>query len=125
MAEKTITVAQLKKLALMSNANSAARIAELAELVAAGLESVQHNFATVTLPASKWSGRAQTINNEIFLADSIYCYFVCSDAKCLTEYSDAGVKADNITQNGQATFHCEITPESDLTVNIIRLGVEP
>ena len=71
MAEKLTTAAQLKKLALMCKTDSAARVAELAELVVAGLESVQHDIVTVTLPASKWSGRAQTVNNDIFLADSI------------------------------------------------------
>lgn len=125
MAEKMTTAAQLKKLAVMSKTDYTALIAELADLVATGLESVQHNIVTVTLPASKWSGRAQIVNDVSFLADSSYCYFVCSDADCFTECSDAGVRADNITENGQVTFRCEITPENDLTVHIIRLEVEP
>lgn len=125
MAEKMTTVAQLKKAILMGKADSAARIAELAELIAGGLEDVQHNLVTVTLPALEWSGRAQTVNNESFLADSNYVYLIGGDAECLTAYSDAGIRADNITKNGQATFHCEITPENDLTANILRLEVEP
>ena len=125
MAEKMTTAAQLKKLAVMSKTDYTALIAELADLVATGLESVQHNIVTVTLPASKWSGRAQTVNNESFLADSNYVYLIGGDAECLTAYSDAGIRADNITQNGRATFRCEITPENDLTANILRLEVEP
>lgn len=78
----------------MSKTDYTALIAELADLVATGLESVQHNIVTVTLPASKWSGRAQIVNDVSFLADSSYCYFVCSDADCFTECSDAGVRAD-------------------------------
>ena len=39
------------------------------------------------------------------------------------ECGDTGIRADNITTNGEATFHCEITPENDLTVNILRLEV--
>lgn len=124
MAEKWTTAAQLKKLALLCKADSAARIAELADLVVVGLESVQHDIVTVTLPASKWSGGAQIIDNDIFRADSSKCYFVCGDAGCCAEYGDAGVRADNITQSGQATFRCEIPPEIDLTVHIIRLEVE-
>jgi len=109
MAEKLTTIDQLKKLALRTKADSAARVSELAEMIAAGLEDAQIGF-TVTLPAANWSGRAQTVQHESFLADSNYWYLVCGDA-------------DNITTNGEATFHCEITPENDLTVNILRLEV--
>ena len=69
MAEKLTTIDQLKKLALRTKADSAARISELAEMIAAGLEDAQIGF-TVTLPAANWSGRAQTVQHESFLADS-------------------------------------------------------
>ena len=49
MAEKLTTIDQLKKLALRTKADSAARISELAEMIAAGLEDAQIGF-TVTLP---------------------------------------------------------------------------
>ena len=71
MAEKLTTIEQLKKLALRTKADSAARISELAEMIAAGLEDSQIGFA-VTLPAANWSGRAQTVQHESFLADSSY-----------------------------------------------------
>lgn len=122
MAEKLTTIAQLKKQALMSKADSAARVAELAELMAAGLEDSQIGF-TVTLPAANWSGRAQTVQHESFLADSSYWYLVCGDAECFMDCCDTGVKADNVTVNGEITFRCEVTPDVDLTVNILRLEV--
>ena len=122
MAEKLTTIAQLKKQALMSKADSAARVAELAELMAASLEDSQIGF-TVTLPAANWNGRAQTVKNKSLLADSSYWYLVCGDAECFMECCDTGVKADNVTVNGEITFRCEVTPDVDLTVNILRLEV--
>lgn len=122
MAEnkKLTTVEQLKKLALRAQADSAARIADLAALVAAGYGQL----ITVTLPAEKWSGRAQKIIHEFFLANCGYCYFVCGDADCLMDCSDTGIKADNITKDGEIIFRCEVTPDVDLTVNVLRLEVE-
>ena len=123
MAAKMTTVAQLKKLALINKSDSTARIGELADLVAAGLEDAQHVIATVTLLAANWSGRAQTVKHEALLADSSYCYFVCGDASCFMDCCDTGIRANNITVSGEATFQCEITPDMDLTVNILRLEV--
>lgn len=124
MAEKTISLNQLKMLAMKGTADTSEKIAELAELVISGLEGAQHSGVTVTLPATGWSGRAQTIQNEFFIADSSHWYFVCGDADCFMNCSDSGVKADNVTENGKMQFRCEIPPEVDLTVNILRLEVE-
>ena len=124
MAEKVNTLNQLRELALRGKSYSDARIAELAALILAGLEDVQHNGITITLPAANWNGRAQTVRNEFLLADENYWYFVCGDADCFVDYSNTGVKANNIAVNGEITFRCEITPDVDLTVNILRLEVE-
>jgi len=123
MAEKWTTLKQLEKLALKAKADSVARVAELAELAAAGLEDVQHVGVTLTLPSKSWISGVQTVGHEVFLANSAYRYLVGCDATCLGEYSNAVVKADNVTVNGQMTFRCETTPTKDLTVNIIRLGI--
>lgn len=121
MAEKKIsTVEQLKLLALRAKADSAARIAALAALVADGYG----HLITVTLPAGKWSGRAQKIEHGSLLANSGYCYFVCGDADCYMDCSDTGIKADNVVKDGEIMFRCEVTPDIDLTVNILRLEVE-
>lgn len=124
MAEKITTLDQLKLLALRGKADSEAQIAKLAKLVVAGLEDALHVGITVTLPAANWSGRAQTVQHESLLANENYWYFICGDADCFMDCCDTGIKADNITVDGQVTFHCEITPETDLTVNILRLEVE-
>ena len=123
MAEKLTTIDQLKKLALRTKADSAARVSELAEMIAAGLEDSQIGF-TVTLPAANWSGRAQKIEHKHLLANSGYCYFVCGDADCFMDCSDTGIKADNVTTDGEVMFRCEVTPDKDLTVNILRLEVD-
>lgn len=95
-------------------------IADLAALIAAGYGQL----ITVTLPAANWSGRAQKIEHKSFVANSGYCYFVCGDADCFMDCSDTGIKADNVTTDGEITFRCEVTPDVDLTVNILRLEVD-
>lgn len=121
MAEnKMTTVEQLKMLALRAKNDSAARIAALAALVADGYGYL----IPVTLPAANWSGRAQKIQHEAFVANSGYCYFVCGDADCYTDCCDTGIKADNVTVDGEITIRCEVLPDIDLTVNILRLEVQ-
>lgn len=115
MAEKITTVGQLKRLALRGKADSAAQIAELAALVVAGLEDAQHVGITVTLPAANWSDRTQTIQHESLLADGGYWYFA---------YGGIGVNAADITRDGQVTFQCEDVPDVDLSMNIVRMGIE-
>ena len=121
MAEhKLSTFDQLKKLALAGKKDSAKQVAELAELVAAGLE---HIGISVTLPAANWSGGAQTVAHASLLADSNYIYLVGADAGTRNVYDSYGVSADNVTTSGQMTFRCDTTPTVDLSVFIIRLEV--
>lgn len=100
------------------------RVDQLLESIIPLLEGAQHSGTTVTLPAENWSGRAQTVKDNILLADEKYWYIVCADADCFMAVSETGVKADNITVNGQVTFHCEVTPTENLTIYILRLEVE-
>lgn len=124
MAEKVSTLAALKQVALRGKTHSDAAISALAALVAQGLEDVQHNGITVTLPAASWSGRAQTITHASLLADSNFYYLVGADADDQTAYSNAGVRANNVTTDGQMTFQCDTAPTVDLTVYILRLEVD-
>lgn len=125
MAENAIvTLEQYKKLALRGKAYSAELISELAGMMATGLEEAQHILVTVALPAANWNNRAQTVKHESLLADSGYVYFVCGDADCFMDCCDTGIKADNVTKNGEIIFHCEVTPDVDLTVNVIRVPVK-
>ena len=125
MAEKKLTtMEQLRALAEKGKLDTLTRIDALLEVITPLLESAQHTGITVTLPAGNWSGRAQTVQDESLLADSKYWYIVCADADCFMAASETGVKADNITVDGQITFHCEVTPVEDLTLYILRLEVE-
>lgn len=122
MAEtKLTTLEQLQALAEKGTLDTQKRISEVLDLVIPLLESAQHHGITVTLPAANWNGRAQTVLDESLLANSKYRYFVCADADCFMACCEVGVKADNITVNGQINFKCEITPDEDLTIHIIRL----
>lgn len=116
MAEKHTTLEQLKQSALRGKA-------EVLALLIDALGGVQVGM-TITLPADSWEGRAQKIQNEKFLADSHYYYFVCPDADNYMEGSDAGIRAENVRTNGEMTIRCEIIPEDDLVVNIFRVEVD-
>ena len=125
MSEKKVTtLGQLQALAEKGKLDTLNRIDKLLEIITPLLESAQHTGITVTLPAENWSGRAQTVQDESLLADGNYWYIVCADADCFMAASETGVKADNITVDGQVTFHCEVTPVEDLTIYILRLEVE-
>lgn len=103
---KKTTVSQMKRLALRVH------------------EKTRRHGVTVTLPAAGWNEGVQTVSHEYLLADSRYWYFVASNVDCLTVYGDTGVRADDVTVNGEITFRCEVTPDVDLTANILRLEVE-
>lgn len=124
MAEtKLTTLEQLQALAEKGALDTQRRISEVLELVVPLLESAQHYGITVTLPAANWNDRTQTVLDESLLADSKYRYIVCGDASCFMACSEVGVKADNITVNGQITFNCEVAPDEDLTIHILRLEI--
>ena len=123
MAEKQLTtIEQLRALAERGKQDTLIRINELLDSMIPLLESAQHAGITVTLPAEKWSGRAQTVQDEFLLADGKYWYIVCADADCFMAASETGVKADNITTDGQVTFRCEVTPTENLTISILLTG---
>lgn len=117
---KMTNAEQLRMLALRAKGFTDAQIAHLAALMVGGYG----RRIAITLPASGWSGRAQTVENEFFQADNAYQYFVGGDADCLKDYNELGIRADNITVNGKLTFHCEITPDVDLIAIVLRLEVE-
>ena len=75
---------------------------------------------TATLLASSWSSSALTISDQRLIASG-YTYMVSASSSSTRDYQDADIYADDVTTDGQMTFHCMETPTSDLTVNIIRL----
>mgnify|MGYP006978482747 CR=1 FL=1 len=74
---------------------------------------------TVTLSASAWSGKAQTASNSKF-ATSGYAYTVCPAGGSFAGYAEAVIYADDVSESGKMTFHCNEAPTKNLTVNILR-----
>ena len=80
----------------------------------------KHNRQTVTLSVSSWSNNSQTItcsgvteNNTIIIAP---------ESTSIEAYGKAEVKC--ITQNENSlTFTCKKTPEAEINVNVLILGV--
>ena len=79
---------------------------------------------TVTLPSANWSAGVQTVSNANFLTGSGYCYMVYASPSSTYAWQDADVYADDVVTAGQMTFHCDVTPSSDLVANVIRLVVD-
>lgn len=74
---------------------------------------------TVTLTAAGWSAGAQTVSSSRFIASG-YAYTVCPAGDSFKDYSEAMIYADNVTTAGKMSFHCDVTPTKNLTVNILR-----
>ena len=77
---------------------------------------------TVTLSASGWSGKAQTVSDARFLTGN-YAYSVAPDSGSFAAYGESVIYADNVTMAGKMQFHCGEVPTADLTVNILRMEV--
>jgi hypothetical protein len=75
---------------------------------------------TLTLPASGWNGKQQTVKNVNIVADG-YSYIVAPDADSYMAYNSSGVRARNVTEDGQMTFECYSVPEEDLQANVVRI----
>lgn len=75
---------------------------------------------TVSLTVAGWSSKAQTISNSKFVTSG-YAYIVSPASASFLNYGTAQIYADDVTTNGQMTFHCEDVPSSALTVNITRV----
>ena len=66
MAEnKATTLEQLRALAERGKLDTLNRVDQLLESIIPLLEGAQHSGTTVTLPAENWSGRAQTVKDNI------------------------------------------------------------
>lgn len=74
---------------------------------------------TVTLTAAGWSAGTQTVSNSKFIASG-YAYTVCPAGDSFKDYAEAMIYADNVTTAGRMSFHCDVTPTKNLTVNILR-----
>lgn len=75
---------------------------------------------TITLASNAWINQSQTIYDGKFLATG-YAYVISPASVNFTNYAEAQIYADDVSTDGQITFHCIDVPSSNLTVNIIRV----
>ena len=76
----------------------------------------------VPLPKSGWNGKMQTVSNDKFLATG-YVYTVRPDGSSFADSEMAGVHSDNVIEDGKMIFYCNTIPETDLTMNVLRMEV--
>lgn len=74
---------------------------------------------TVTLTAAGWSADTQTVSDSRFITSG-YAYMVSPAGDSFKDYAEAMIYADNVTTAGRMSFHCDVTPTKNLTVNILR-----
>ena len=77
-----------------------------------------------TLLVTNWNNYSLTISSNNYIATG-YVYIVAPSPADRKIYASAGVYADNITTDGQITFHCDFIPSANITFNIVRMEVNP
>lgn len=70
---------------------------------------------TATLAADGWVDGVQTVKDARLLTDDRYRYLVDCAGAC--------IRADDVTVEGQMTFHADVVPTETVTIEIIRLEV--
>lgn len=75
----------------------------------------------VTLTTS-WTNNAQTISNNKFEASG-YSYTITPSGTSTSEFLSCEVYADDVTINGQMTFHCYTIPSNAIVVNVLKVMV--
>lgn len=76
----------------------------------------------VTLSASGWSSKQQSVTNSAFAVDG-YRYIVAPTYGSSDAYNKAKVKAKDVTTAGQMMFICTTVPSADLSVQILKVRV--
>lgn len=77
----------------------------------------------VTLSSDGWVEKSQTVSSDYFLSDG-YSYLVIASKDSESDYATCGIDPEDVTSNGSMTFTCVEVPDSEITVNIIRLEVQ-
>lgn len=104
---------------LNTHAQNTAKHITAAERTAWNGKSGKADSFTVTLTAAGWSAGTQTVSNSKLIASG-YAYTVCPAGDSFKDYAEAMIYADNVTTAGKMSFHCDVTPTKNLTVNILR-----
>lgn len=78
-------------------------------------------FFTLTLPAAGWSDRTLTALDSRLLPLPEYLYLIAADPACRQEYVRCMVRPGDVTAQGRLTFQYGVSPQTDLTVWVLRL----
>ena len=84
--------------------------------------SAKAKLFSVTIPASGWSGNAQTVSNDMLKAAG-FGYIYNPDEASYGAYVSAMVRCGEVTVDGQVTFYCDDTPTDNITVDFMRIEV--
>lgn len=75
---------------------------------------------SVTLASDGWSDSVQTVADERFLSSG-YVYIVSADPADFMAYTKSMIYADDVTVDGQMTFHYSKAPSENCAVTIVRM----
>ena len=78
---------------------------------------------SATLTVNGWSSSAQTVQDALLIADG-YAYIVSPAPSSFAAYNARQIYADDVTTDGQITFHCTEAPSAAISVRIMRLEAE-
>ncbi len=105
---------------LNTHAENSVKHITAAERTAWNGKSGKADAFTVTLTAAGWSADTQTVSDSRFITSG-YAYMVSPAGDSFKDYAEAMIYADNVTTAGRMSFHCDVTPTKNLTVNILRM----
>ena len=79
-----------------------------------------HTSFSTTLPASGWTNGTLEIHDPSLFATGQYDYLIGPAPASRDEYTACAVWAERLSGDGKLLFRCEIDPESDLSVQVLR-----
>ena len=84
------------------------------------LENVTKTTASVTISVADWAG-GTSCTKSVGIVKASNTIMYSPDESSYTETSQSEVRV-SAQANGQLTFTCSTTPDSDITINIVALG---
>lgn len=75
----------------------------------------------LTVPADAWDGGRAVVQDSRLLALGTYKYLLWPEESCREEALLCGVLAGDILESGSVALQCHRTPETELTLHVLRL----
>ena len=77
---------------------------------------------TCTLTSDGWSDNTQTVN-VAGLPSSGFAYTISPSGGYYTQYTSAGIYADDVTTDNYITFNCTTVPSANIVVSVLKVQV--